>query len=94
MEGIMEGLEGSLSRRMDTLEVRQDYTHSSPKNYHDSSSGHAPHTSPTITPKILYQMFYPPRQVHEPINQVPTYPNNQNQIHQEAPQNQEMSSPS
>ncbi|KAM3231651.1 hypothetical protein P3L10_017010 [Capsicum annuum] len=65
---------------MDTLEVRLDSNHSSPKHYHALTSGHV------TTPDTLHQLLNPPRPTHEPIHQVPTYPNNRSQVHQEAPQ--------
>ncbi|PHT97862.1 hypothetical protein BC332_33230 [Capsicum chinense] len=77
MEERMDGIEGSFSRRMDTLEVRLDSKHSSPKHYHASTSGHA------TTPDIFSQLLNPPRPTHEPIHQVPTYPKNRSQVHQE-----------
>lgn len=84
-DGRMERMEGSFSRRINTLEVRLDSKKVSPKIYHASSCGYAPNTYITITPDTLHQMFNPLGQVNEPINQAPTYLNNQNQIHQEAP---------
>ncbi|KAF3632997.1 putative magnesium protoporphyrin IX methyltransferase, chloroplastic-like [Capsicum annuum] len=80
MEGRMDGMEGSFSRRMDTLEVRLDSNHSSLKHYHASTSGYA------TTPDTFPQLLNPPRPTHEPIHQVPTYPKNQSQFHQEASQ--------
>ena len=78
MDERIDGMEGSFSRRMDTLEVCLDSNHSSPKHYHASTSGHA--TTPDTFPPLLN----PPRPTHEPIHQVPTYPKNQSQVHQEA----------
>ncbi|PHU13617.1 hypothetical protein BC332_14822 [Capsicum chinense] len=80
MEERMDGIEGSFSRRMDTLEVRLDSNHSSSKHYHASTSGHA------ITPDTFPQLLNLPRPTHEPIHQVLTYPKNRSQVHQEASQ--------
>ncbi|PHT61088.1 hypothetical protein T459_35061 [Capsicum annuum] len=76
MEERMDGMEGSFSRRMDTLEVGLDSKHSSLKHYHASTSGHA------TTSDTFPQLLNPPSPTHEPIHQVPTYPKNQSQVHQ------------
>ncbi|KAF3671123.1 hypothetical protein FXO38_06755 [Capsicum annuum] len=73
IEEMMDGMEGSFSRRMDTLEVCLDSNHSSLKHYHASTSGHA------TTPDTFPQLLNPPRPTHEPIHQVPTYPKNRSE---------------
>lgn len=60
-EERLDGWEGSLLRRMDTLEVHLDSTHSTPQNYHASYSGHALNNSTFVTLKIIHQLLSPPR---------------------------------